>query len=479
MQTKALFLSAFFGFLNISYACGTYAASTLPADGHADWSITDTSIGESPVIYSDQSGLKFGISVSSSHLLHVDVTDNAHKISSGSWKIGPYAIALLQDASESGHFGADIPGPDTKAFVHNFTAAPFSIIHLSDGTSPQISLAGSSVAIDALNKYVDTHGVVLPPPFAQPHIADVTEAASHPPALTQDSGVYPSPPEGVPHEDRDLSGTAQFLIVIVAIVLAFVIVKIGQGISRSKQRQREREINIAQGMAAAAARQKVIDEDNARTNDALHLCLDEIKSKSKILAMKWRQNIYQDDYGTIITKKWEPEIPSFINSRIIPLLRQHDLMDKWAEIQEIVLDEINRVASETLPDVIPKEPKETGPEVFSPTMDPYDYEEHCAILLRRIGWNARATVASGDQGADVIADKDGKKIVLQCKLYSSPVGNDAVQQAFSAMGYYDCTHSAVVSNAGFTASARQLAGKNGVTLLNHDQLQDYAHSVDR
>ncbi|WEQ58380.1 restriction endonuclease [Novacetimonas hansenii] len=464
MRPKLILISSFIIFSNVSYIKCGYAASTLPASGQVDWQITDTAIGEAPIIYSDQSGLKFGISASRSHLVHIDVTDNAHKISSGSWKIGDYTLPLVPDPDEAGHFGADVPAAETKAFVHNFTAAASSTIQLSDGTTPHISLAGSSVAIDAFNKYVDTHGVLLPLPFAQPHIS-TTEPPTEDVAAPMTSPASAALPLSFnsTQKDDNHSGLSSFWRVVIAVALAFAGVKIFQEISRHKRKRQERE---------------AIDADNARTAHGLQLCIREIKAKEKILAMKWRQNIYQDDYGTIITKKWEPEIPIFLNSRIVPILQQNNLLDKWEIIRSEVIAEINRTASKTIPDIIPTEPVTSGPEIFSPTMNPYDYEEHCAILLRQIGWNARATVASGDQGADVIADKDGKKIVLQCKLYSNPVGNDAVQQAFSAMGYYDCTHSAVVSNAGFTTSARQLASKNGVTLLNHAQLQDYARDVE-
>ncbi|GBQ58722.1 restriction endonuclease [Komagataeibacter swingsii] len=479
MSPKLILISSFIIFSNVSYIKYGYATSTLPASGQVDWQITDTAIGEAPIIYSDQSGLKFGISASSSHLIHIDVTDNAHKISSGSWKIGDYTLPLVPEPDEAGHFGADVPAAETKAFVHNFTAAASSTIQLSDGTTPHISLAGSSVAIDSFNKYVDTHGILLPLPFAQPHISTTespTEDVAAP--MTSSASAASSLSSNSKLTDDNHSGPSSFWMVVIAVGLAFSGVKIFQAISRHKREKQEHEIQIAEARRIETERQKAIDADNARTAHALQLCIEEIKAKENILAMKWRQNIYQDDYGTLITKKWEPEIPAFLNSRIMPLLQQYNLLDKWEIIRPEVITEINRVASKTVPDIIPTEPVTSGPEIFSPTMSPYDYEEHCAILLRQIGWNARATVASGDQGADVIADKDGKKIVLQCKLYSNPVGNDAVQQAFSAMSYYDCTHSAVVSNAGFTTSARQLASKNGVTLLNHDQLQDYARDVE-
>jgi restriction system protein len=86
------------------------------------------------------------------------------------------------------------------------------------------------------------------------------------------------------------------------------------------------------------------------------------------------------------------------------------------------------------------------------------------------GWNTTVTKASGDQGADVVADKSGVRIVLQCKLYSGPVGNKAVQEAFTAQRHYAVHRSAVVTNAEFTKSARELASTTGVLLLHYSDL---------
>jgi len=60
---------------------------------------------------------------------------------------------------------------------------------------------------------------------------------------------------------------------------------------------------------------------------------------------------------------------------------------------------------------------------FSENMSPSDFEVFCAEELSRSGWAARVTTQSRDQGVDVVAEKAGIRVVLQCKLYSNPVGN--------------------------------------------------------
>ena len=102
------------------------------------------------------------------------------------------------------------------------------------------------------------------------------------------------------------------------------------------------------------------------------------------------------------------------------------------------------------------------------TTDGIAFEYTCANILRGRGFsNVQVTQASGDQGIDVLASKGGSRYAIQCKLYSNPVGNSAVQEAYAGMGYYGCTNAAVMTNSTFTKSARDLANSLGVELWDN------------
>jgi hypothetical protein len=58
----------------------------------------------------------------------------------------------------------------------------------------------------------------------------------------------------------------------------------------------------------------------------------------------------------------------------------------------------------------------------------YEFEYHVAKVFEKIGYVSHVTKASGDQGADVFISEGNKKIVVQAKFYSNPVGNKAVQE---------------------------------------------------
>ena len=104
-------------------------------------------------------------------------------------------------------------------------------------------------------------------------------------------------------------------------------------------------------------------------------------------------------------------------------------------------------------------------------MDGHQYEYECAKMLRNKGFsNVTVTKGSGDQGIDITAYKGGKKYGIQCKYYSSPVGNHAVQEAFAGVRYYNCDVAVVMTNNTFTPAARELAKKTGVLLWGNNKV---------
>lgn len=105
-------------------------------------------------------------------------------------------------------------------------------------------------------------------------------------------------------------------------------------------------------------------------------------------------------------------------------------------------------------------------------LDGHTFELFCADLLKQNGFkNVIVTKRTGDQGIDIIADKKGKKYGFQCKCYSKPVGNKAVQEAYAGAKYYDCRYAAVITNQGFTKSAIELSKKLGVILYDRNVIE--------
>jgi len=113
----------------------------------------------------------------------------------------------------------------------------------------------------------------------------------------------------------------------------------------------------------------------------------------------------------------------------------------------------------------------------SKNMTGQQFEAWCARRLQALGWQVTTTKASGDQGADLIIKKENISIAIQCKLYSKPVGNKAVQEVFAARHHYRTHIAAVITNNSFTPAARQLAQSTGVYLFHVDELDKIDKTV--
>jgi len=104
-------------------------------------------------------------------------------------------------------------------------------------------------------------------------------------------------------------------------------------------------------------------------------------------------------------------------------------------------------------------------------MEGHQFEYFCADILKKNGFeNVEVTQGSGDHGIDILAEKDGITYAIQCKCYSSNIGNAAVQQAHTGKSIYKKDIAVVLTNRYFTAQAREEATALGVKLWDRDKL---------
>lgn len=215
------------------------------------------------------------------------------------------------------------------------------------------------------------------------------------------------------------------------------------------------------------------DEIKAQELDEINY----IKEKSKkvidkhfdVLYVKYMQLRYKDEYGYWHNEKWYKTVDYFllnvflneIPSDAKKFMRLHDFKYKEffydyfnQKIQELKNDNISKIKLEQV---------KTG----------IDFELYIKSLLENHGYEVQTTPKTGDQGVDLIVKTDTDKIAIQCKFYSQPVGNKAVQEVASGKVFYKCTKAIVVSNQSYTVSARELAQNLNVELLNEKTLISY------
>ena len=113
----------------------------------------------------------------------------------------------------------------------------------------------------------------------------------------------------------------------------------------------------------------------------------------------------------------------------------------------------------------------------SSSMDGVQYEQFCKKILEDAGWIVEDTPTSGDQGVDLIASIENLRVCIQCKCFTKPVGNKAVQEVAAGMIHWNGTHSVVVGKSGFTKSAQSLAKSTKVILTSDSELENLENLV--
>ncbi len=219
-------------------------------------------------------------------------------------------------------------------------------------------------------------------------------------------------------------------------------------------------------VALFVAVNKSAEKDMEKAEQQRNFIREKAEVYKRSLAKKRTQLIVKDDYGDLDDSKWRAEIVLFFNNKIgsIPEDLGMSNAEKVIPADDIakIIDDVARDGQDVLSDLYS----------YSENMDGIEYEHFCASLLREGGWQASVSQASNDQGADIIAERDGIEVVIQCKKYSTPVGNKAVQEVSASRFHYGAHYAAVVTNSSFTKSAKQLANSVDVLLLHHSDLKN-------
>ncbi len=111
-------------------------------------------------------------------------------------------------------------------------------------------------------------------------------------------------------------------------------------------------------------------------------------------------------------------------------------------------------------------------------MNGYEFEHFVVNILESLGFIAKVTKASGDQGVDILAKRNSKTYAIQTKRYSNTVGNKAIQEVVSGKQYYNANKGWVITNSTFTKSAIMLAESTSTILWDGYKLKQMIEVVN-
>lgn len=122
-------------------------------------------------------------------------------------------------------------------------------------------------------------------------------------------------------------------------------------------------------------------------------------------------------------------------------------------------------------ELMEEEKQESQKHTNFDALEGHDFEYFCADLLRKNGYeNVEVTRGSGDHGIDIFAEKDDITYAIQCKCYSSNIGNKAVQEANAGRTFYNKDIAVVLTNRYFTRAAKEEAAVLKVRLWDREKL---------
>jgi hypothetical protein len=102
-----------------------------------------------------------------------------------------------------------------------------------------------------------------------------------------------------------------------------------------------------------------------------------------------------------------------------------------------------------------------------------EFEQYLEEVFVVLGYHVDETKITGDQGVDLVVEKNNFKVAIQVKGYENSVGNSAVQQAYAGMAHYSCRGCAVITNSRFTTGAATLARSTNCCLIHEDNFKDF------
>jgi len=211
-----------------------------------------------------------------------------------------------------------------------------------------------------------------------------------------------------------------------------------------------------------------------------HVITVQIEADIPILARKYSQLIYIDEFCDIDHAKWfDYFVNKYFKGRLGNTISQFwEFSSKFCEPSYLLKGNHLEIAFEIFNRELAKHAEaDLSVQHDLTEVDPYQFEKLCCEILANAGWVSRTTKGSNDQGVDVIAEKDSVRLAIQCKMYNTSVTNKAVQEIYAGCVFYDCHVAMVVTNSDFTVSARQLAGKLNVVLVNFNELESVANKV--
>lgn len=115
---------------------------------------------------------------------------------------------------------------------------------------------------------------------------------------------------------------------------------------------------------------------------------------------------------------------------------------------------------------------------FWKSLSPTEFEETLALIYEEKGYNATLTSSTGDKGVDIYLEKDGNKIIVQCKTYKKVIGPNTARELLGTMTAMGVKEGILACPSGFSEATKQFCRSHNITLLDIDGLTKITHNFE-
>jgi HJR/Mrr/RecB family endonuclease len=193
---------------------------------------------------------------------------------------------------------------------------------------------------------------------------------------------------------------------------------------------------------------------------------DFIEENKELLNSKKRIYLKEDEFGDIDPSEWIDYLQRFAVRR--NLYKESNYPDDLeAVVNYIKILNLDNFEGKAISYLLALwEHFERKDDKYASIYTGVDFELYLKTLIEEQleGAYVETTPASGDHGADLLVRFRGIVVAVQAKYYTGSVGNAAVQEIHSGMGFYDADYGMVVTQSKYTEHAKSLAMKLNIHL---------------
>lgn len=105
-------------------------------------------------------------------------------------------------------------------------------------------------------------------------------------------------------------------------------------------------------------------------------------------------------------------------------------------------------------------------ENYWKSMNGFVYEREVSKLFLKKGYHVTTTKATGDGGVDIVLQRDGKIIIVQCKNTQKPAGPAIVRDLYGTMINFKAHEAILVTTSGCSKGAKEFMQGKPISVMS-------------